>query len=107
MVKRGVPPSDDPELSIPVRVKPGAGRTRVGGRHDGPHGAALIIAVGAPAVDGKATEAVRRALADALRVRPAAVALRLGATSRDKVFTVAGPGADLQARLAVLRDGSA
>jgi uncharacterized protein YggU (UPF0235/DUF167 family) len=107
MVNRGVPPSDDLELSIPVRVKPGAGRTRVGGRHDGPHGAALIIAVGAPAVDGKATEAVRRALADALRVRPAAVALRLGATSRDKVFTVAGPGGDLRARLAVLRDGSA
>ncbi len=106
MVKRGVPPSDAP-VSIPVRVRPGAGRTRVGGRYDGPHGAALIIAVGAPAVDGKATEAVRRALADALRVRPAAVALRLGATSRDKVFTVADPGAGLRARLAELRDGSA
>jgi len=30
----------------------------VGGRYDGPHGPALIVAVAAPAVDGKATEAV-------------------------------------------------
>src|SRR3954452_20267174 len=92
-------------LSVPVRVRPGAGRTRVGGRYDGPHGAALIIAVSAPAVDGKATEAVRRALAGSLGVRAADVALRIGATSRDKVFTVAG-GDDVVARLAVLRDGS-
>ena len=89
--------------SVAVRVRPGAGRTRVGGRYDGPHGPALIIAVGAPAVDGKATEAVRRALADALGVRPGDVALRIGATSRDKVFTVAG---DVGERLAALRDGS-
>jgi len=77
----------------------------VGGRYEGPHGPALIVAVGAPAVDGKATEAVRRALADSLGVRPADVALRIGATSRDKVFTVAG-GDEIAARLAVLRDGS-
>jgi uncharacterized protein YggU (UPF0235/DUF167 family) len=106
MVQRGVPPSAD-ALSVPVRVRPGAGRTRVGGCYAGPHGPALIIAVGAPAVDGKATEAVRRALADALRVRAADVALRIGATSRDKVFTVAGPAAELTARLAGLRDGAA
>jgi uncharacterized protein YggU (UPF0235/DUF167 family) len=100
MVKRDVPE----QLSVPVRVRPGAGRTRVGGRYEGPHGPALIVAVGAPAVDGKATEAVRRALAGALRVRPAAVALRLGATSRDKVFTVSGPEEELATRLAGLRD---
>jgi uncharacterized protein len=93
-------------VSVRVRVRPGAGRTRVGGRYDGPHGPALIIAVGAPAVDGKATEAARRALADALGVRPADVALRLGATSRDKVFTVRADGATLERRLAALRDGS-
>jgi uncharacterized protein len=94
-------------LSVPVRVRPGAGRTRVGGRYDGPHGPALIIAVGAPAVDGKATEAVRRALADALGVRPGDVALRLGATSRNKVFAVSVAGDGILARLAALRDGSA
>ncbi|MEV4637232.1 DUF167 domain-containing protein [Actinoplanes sp. NPDC049548] len=86
-----------------MRVRPGAGRDRVGGRYDGPHGPALIVAVGAPAVDGKATEAVRRALAAALGVRPAAVTLKVGATSRDKVFTVAG---DVAGRLVELRDGT-
>ena len=53
MVKRRVPPPDESALAVPVRVRPGAGRDRVGGRYEGPHGPALIIAVGAPAVDGK------------------------------------------------------
>ncbi|GAA2906850.1 hypothetical protein Acy02nite_12080 [Actinoplanes cyaneus] len=88
-----------------VRVRPGAGRTRVGGSYPGPHGAALIVAVGAPAVDGRATEAVRRALADALGVRAADVALRIGATSRDKVFTVDAPAGEVESRLARLLTG--
>ncbi len=92
----------DSGVSVAVRVRPGAGRTRVGGSYPGPHGPALIIAVGAPAVDGRATEAVRRALADALGVRAAGVALRIGATSRDKVFTVDAPAAEVAARLALL-----
>lgn len=94
-----------PGVSVPVRVRPGAGRDRVGGRYEGPHGPALIVAVGAPAVDGKATEAVRKALAAALKVRPAEVSLRLGATSRDKVFTVTAPAEVWEQRLAALRDG--
>jgi uncharacterized protein YggU (UPF0235/DUF167 family) len=110
MAKRRVPPPGSRDRSAPgadertvaVRVRPGAGRTSVGGRYEGPHGPALIVAVGAPAVDGKATEAVRRALAEALGVRPAAVALKIGATSRDKVFTVVG---DVGGRVADLRDG--
>jgi uncharacterized protein len=93
-------------VSVPVRVRPGAGRTRVGGRYDGPHGPALIVAVGAPAVDGKATEAVRKALAGALGVRPGEVSLRLGATSRDKVFTVSAPPEVWAERLADLRDNA-
>jgi uncharacterized protein YggU (UPF0235/DUF167 family) len=107
MANRRVSRAWSPGVSVSVRVRPGAGRTRVGGRYDGPHGAALIIAVGAPAVDGKATEAVRRALADALGLRPGDIALRLGATSRDKVFTVTGDEAMLDARVATLRDGAA
>jgi uncharacterized protein len=86
---------------VAVRVKPGARRTAVGGRYDGPHGPALIIAVTAPAVDGKATEAARRALAEALGVKPAAVTLRVGATSRDKVFEVPMEGEE---RAEQLRD---
>jgi uncharacterized protein YggU (UPF0235/DUF167 family) len=64
----------------------------------------LIVAVAARAVDGKATEAVRRALADSLGLRAADVALRLGRTSRDKVFTVPS-GDEIRTRLAALRDG--
>lgn len=96
----------DDALTVAVRVKPGTSRARVGGRFDGPHGPALVIAVNAPAVDGRATEAARRALADALGVRPAAVSLRAGAASRDKLFRVDGAGAGLAAVLTRLRDGS-
>lgn len=92
-------------VRVAVRVKPGAGRDAVGGRYEGPHGPALVVAVGAPAVDGEATEAARRAVAKALGVRPWAVELRFGAASRDKVFTVTGPG-DLARRAAALRDGA-
>ncbi len=94
-----------PTVTVAVRVKPGAGRDRIGGRYDGPHGPALVVAVSAPAVDGRATEAVRRALARALGVRAAEVALKLGATSRDKLFLVSGT-ADVRSRLADLRDGA-
>jgi uncharacterized protein YggU (UPF0235/DUF167 family) len=98
MVARGTP------LTVPVRVKPGASRAAVGGRHDGPFGPALIIVVNAPAVDGRATEAARRALAQALGVRPASVTLRSGGASRDKLFEVADPPDGLAGRLRHLRD---
>ncbi|MEV4810000.1 DUF167 domain-containing protein [Micromonospora avicenniae] len=93
-------------LTVAVRVKPGSARARVGGRFDGPHGPALVIAVNAPAVDGRATEAARRALAGALDVRPAAVSLRAGAASRDKLFLIERPGPELPEVLRRLRDGS-
>jgi uncharacterized protein YggU (UPF0235/DUF167 family) len=91
---------------IPVRVKPGASRTSVGGSHPGPHGLALIVAVQAPAVDGKATEAARRALAEALAVPAARIRLRTGAVARDKLFEIDEPPSDLDRRLARLRDGA-
>lgn len=93
------------DVSVPVRVKPGASRARVGGRHDGPHGPALVVAVNAPPVDGRATEAARKALASALGVRPASVTLRLGAASRDKVFLIADAPEALAAIVTELRDG--
>ena len=92
-------------MSVAVRVRPGAGRARAGERYDGRHGPALVVAVGAPAVDGRATEAVRRLLAVALGVRVAAVTLRLGATSRDKVFAVVADPRLVDVRLRELRDG--
>jgi hypothetical protein len=93
-------------VTIAVRVKPGSSRVKVGGRHDGSLGPALIVAVTAPPVDGRATEAVRRALADALDVPRGSVSLRSGATGRDKLFTVERPPENLDARLRVLRDGA-
>jgi uncharacterized protein YggU (UPF0235/DUF167 family) len=91
--------------TIAVRVKPAASRTAVGGRYDGPYGPALVVAVNAPPVDGRATEAVLRALAKVLRLRPAELTVRSGATSRDKLIEVADPPADLAARIDALRDG--
>jgi uncharacterized protein YggU (UPF0235/DUF167 family) len=92
-------------LAFAVRVKPGASATKVGGRYPGPHGPALVVAVSAPAVDGRATAAVLRAVAKALRVRPARITVTHGLTSRNKLLLVTDPPAELAERLARLRDG--
>ena len=91
-------------MLIAVRVKPGASRPAVGGVHPGRYGPALVVRVAAPAVDGRATAAVLRAVADALGVRPAAVTLHQGVTSRDKVLAVDAAPAELAGRLSVLLD---
>ncbi len=78
-----------------IRVRPGAGRTAVGGSHDG----ALVVRVAARPVDGRATEAALAAVAEALGVRRRQVSLVSGPTSRTKVVEV--DGAD-PARLAAL-----
>lgn len=87
-------------MRVAVRVRPGASRTRVGGRY----GDALVVAVGARAVDGAATEAALAALAEALGVRRRHVALVTGATSRDKVVEVDDSVVDaaVRARLVAL-----
>jgi len=92
---------EDPgSLRVGLRVRPGAGRTRVGGRH----GDDLVIAVTARAVDGKATQAALEALAEALGLRRRQVTLVTGATSRTKVAQVDAPGQleSVRARLAEL-----
>lgn len=72
-----------------VRVKPGAKREAVGGSH----GDALVVAVTAPAVEGKANEAVRKALAKAFGVRRQDVTIVTGERGRDKIVDVpAAPG---------------
>ena len=73
-------------MRVTIRVRPGAGRTQVGGEHAG----ALLVRVTAPAVDGRATEAALAAVAGAFGVRRRAVTLVSGATSRTKVVEVAG-----------------
>jgi len=54
---------------------------------------ALVVAVAAPAVDGKANEAVRRAVAEAFGVRARDVTVVSGERSRDKVLEVEPRGA--------------
>lgn len=61
-----------------------------------------MVAVTARAVDGKATEAALRAVADAFDVRRRQVTLVTGATSRDKVVDIDGAGDELSARRATL-----
>jgi uncharacterized protein len=73
-------------MRVVLRVRPGAGRSSVGGSHDG----ALVVRVGAQAVDGKATQEALRAVADAFGVRPRKVTLISGVTSRTKVVEVEG-----------------
>lgn len=85
-------------MRIPIRVRPGSGRTVVGGAHDG----ALVVRVGERAVDGRATDAALAAVATAFGLRRRDVTLVSGATSRTKV--VDAEGAD-PARLRELLGG--
>jgi uncharacterized protein (TIGR00251 family) len=85
-------------MRVTIRVRPGAGRTAVGGSHDG----ALVVRVAARAVDGKATEAALAAVAEVFGVRRRDVVLVTGATSRTKVVDVTG---DHVATLAMLLAG--
>jgi len=73
-------------VRIAIRVVPGSSRASVGGSR----GEALVVRVSERAVDGKATEAALRAVAEAFGVPRRDVALMHGATSRDKVVDVAG-----------------
>jgi uncharacterized protein YggU (UPF0235/DUF167 family) len=95
-------------VRVAVRVRPGASRTRVGGRYGDPGAdglAPLVVAVSARAVDGAATEAVLRAVAESLGVRPRQVVLVRGATTRDKLLEVLDPPDDLRERLLTLLGG--
>lgn len=85
-------------LRVAVRVRPGAARTAVGGRH----GEALVVCVTARPTGGAATQAVLRAVAAAFGVPQRDVTLVTGTTSRDKVIEVAGPAAALARRLGEL-----
>ncbi|WP_026875639.1 DUF167 domain-containing protein [Jiangella gansuensis] len=82
-------------MRVSIRVRPGAPRTAVGGRH----GDALVVAVQARAVDGAATRAALEALAEALGCRKREVTLITGATSRTKSVEVPAASASRLADL--------
>ncbi len=89
-------------LRVRVRVQPGASRTKVGGRYGEADPPVLVVKVMARPIDGRANDAVLEALADSFGLRPSAVSLRSGGSSRLKVFELRGgePG-----RLEELLDG--
>ena len=87
----------DGGVVVHVHVLARSGRTEIVGLH----GDALKVRVAAPPVDGRATEAVRVALADALGVAPATVSVISGERSRLKRLRIEGLAApEAQRRLA-------
>ena len=80
-------------LRVPIRVRPGASRCKVGGSVGEPP--RLLVAVNTPPVDGKATEAALVAVAEAIGVKRRDVSLITGATSRDKLIEIRGDGHEL------------
>lgn len=84
-----------------VRVKSGASRTHVGGSYGDSE--SLVVAVNAPAVDGKANAAVLTALADALDVPRNSLSVFRGLTSRNKLIDYSGTDENLLARVTQLR----
>jgi uncharacterized protein YggU (UPF0235/DUF167 family) len=88
------------ELRVTIRVRPGSSRAAVGGVH----GEALVVRVCERAVDGRATEAALRALADAFGVSRREIRLVSGPTSRDKVVALTGDVPALETTAARLRD---
>jgi uncharacterized protein (TIGR00251 family) len=73
-------------VSFAVRVQPGASREGVVGEY----GDAVKIALTAPAVDGKANDALVRYLAGLLGVPRLSVEIASGALSRSKIVRVLG-----------------
>jgi uncharacterized protein (TIGR00251 family) len=69
-----------------IHVQPGARRSELAGRH----GDRLKIRIAAPAVDGRANEALVEFLADRLGVPKARVTVVKGERARAKLIAVSG-----------------
>ena len=75
-------------MIIDIRVRPNAKANKVGGEIAG----RLIVLVQAPAIDGKANDAVSKVLADHFGVRARDIKILRGQNNRDKTIEVAGAG---------------
>jgi hypothetical protein len=73
------------KATLRLRIVPNARRSEVVGSH----GDAIKVKVQAPAVEGKANEALLEFLADLLEVPARSVEIILGEKSRDKVVAIA------------------
>jgi hypothetical protein len=82
---------------LEIRVRPNASENKVGGSVGSPQ--RLIVAVQAPAVDGKANAAVIKELASAFGVRARDFTIVYGELGRDKRLLVDGDEHALQEKL--------
>ena len=71
-------------MRVTIRVRPGAGRTFVGGRHED----SVVVRVQERAAEGKATAAALAALARALGVRIQDVRLVAGVRRKTKIVDI-------------------
>lgn len=89
------------QFLLEVRVRPNSSRNKVGGSVGQPP--RLVVAVQAPAVDGKANQAVIKELAAAFNLRARDFTIVFGGLGRDKRLIVDGLSSEnektLQARL--------
>lgn len=89
------------DLVIEIRVRPNASRNKVGGTAGDPP--RLVVAVQAPAVDGKANAAVIKELATAFGLRARDFTIVHGELSRDKRLIIASSNDLIEARYSDLR----
>ncbi len=73
---------------LEIRVRPNSSRNKVGGNVGDPP--RLVVAVQAPAVDGKANQAVIKELAAAFNVRARDFTIVFGELGRDKRLLIDG-----------------
>ena len=83
-------------MNLEIRVRPNASQNKVGGTVGDPP--RLVVAVQAPAVDGKANAAVVKELAKAFDLRPRDFTMVFGELGRDKRLVVEGDSKQLQER---------
>jgi uncharacterized protein (TIGR00251 family) len=79
---------------LEIRVRPNASRIKVGGTAGDPP--RLVVAVQAPAVDGKANNAVIKELAAAFKLRSRDFTIVFGELGRDKRILIDGDIENLQ-----------
>jgi uncharacterized protein (TIGR00251 family) len=85
------------EFLLEIRVRPNASRNKVGGTAGDPP--RLLVAVQAPAVDGKANAAVIKELATAFDLRARDFTIVHGELARDKRLVVSGNETEIAKRL--------
>jgi uncharacterized protein len=82
---------------LEIRVRPNSSRNKVGGSVGDPP--RLVVAVQAPAVDGKANQAVIKELANAFDLRARDFTIVFGELGRDKRLLVEGDEKSLQVKV--------